>query len=191
MCPSQVSTPVAMSSDPCRYRCILGTRFAGSKDELSAPSMSPMGSALRSTPITMYPPLTCIAPTSLAISTSPRVGERSTTAFRVVCGGDAAAMPWPADHCGLAVGFMVLHDMPDPAAVLAEICARPGTGDPHHSRRQPSGDSCREQLGERRKVQLPEAHVVLGRARPGQPLRALTSQASLTLLTSPACIARR
>lgn len=38
----------------------------------------------------------------------------------VVC-GDAAVMPWPTDHCDLAIAFMSLHDMPDPASVICEI----------------------------------------------------------------------
>jgi SAM-dependent methyltransferase len=38
----------------------------------------------------------------------------------VVC-ADAAALPWPADEFDLAVAFMSLQDMADPAAVIGEI----------------------------------------------------------------------
>ena len=38
----------------------------------------------------------------------------------VVC-GDATMLPWSTDSCDLAVAFMCLMDMPDPAAAVREI----------------------------------------------------------------------
>lgn len=38
----------------------------------------------------------------------------------VVC-GDAVALPWSSNSCDLAVAFMCLMDMPDPAAAVREI----------------------------------------------------------------------
>jgi RimJ/RimL family protein N-acetyltransferase/2-polyprenyl-3-methyl-5-hydroxy-6-metoxy-1,4-benzoquinol methylase len=35
--------------------------------------------------------------------------------------GDAARLPWPANHFDLAVAFMTLHDMPRPATVIREV----------------------------------------------------------------------
>ena len=78
VCPSFVSTLEAISNAPSRYRCIFGTRLAGSNWRASALSISPVGSPVPSTPITMCPPLTCIAPTSLASSTSSRLEDRSS-----------------------------------------------------------------------------------------------------------------
>jgi SAM-dependent methyltransferase len=59
----------------------------------------------------------------LGIDSAPTLAAEAAGAGgyeEVVC-GDASAMPWPADHCDLAVAFMVLQDMPDPAAVIGEI----------------------------------------------------------------------
>lgn len=46
----------------------------------------------------------------------------------IVC-GDAASLPWPDDTFDLAIAYMSLHDMPDPAPVIAEIARvlRPGS----------------------------------------------------------------
>lgn len=46
----------------------------------------------------------------------------------IVC-GDAGALPWPDDTFDLAIAYMCLHDMPDPAPVVAEIARvlRPGS----------------------------------------------------------------
>ncbi len=45
----------------------------------------------------------------------------------VIC-GDATALPWPAGSFDLAIAFMVLHGMPDPAAAIQESARvlRPG-----------------------------------------------------------------
>lgn len=64
------------------------------------------------------------------VDCSPTLANRAIEAGgyeEVVC-GDAAALPWPADEFDIAVAFMSLHDMPNPAEVIKEIARvlRPG-----------------------------------------------------------------
>ncbi len=57
------------------------------------------------------------------IDTSPTLtaaAEQAGVYERIVC-GDAAALPWPADHFDLAIAFMSLQDMPQPATAIREI----------------------------------------------------------------------
>lgn len=57
------------------------------------------------------------------LDSSPTLAEAARAAGgyeEVVC-GDAVALPWSADSCDLAVAFMCLMDMPDPAAAVREI----------------------------------------------------------------------
>ena len=59
----------------------------------------------------------------IGVDSSPSLAAHARDAGgyeEVVC-GDAAMMPWPTDHCDLAIAFMSLHDMPDPASVSREI----------------------------------------------------------------------
>lgn len=53
-------------------------------------------------------------------STLVEAAQASGGYEEVVC-GDAAALPWSSDSCDLAVAFMCLMDMPDPAAAVREI----------------------------------------------------------------------
>lgn len=57
------------------------------------------------------------------IDSSPTLVARAREAggYEEVTCGDAVAMPWPNDHFDLAVAFMSLHDMPEPAGVIREI----------------------------------------------------------------------
>ena len=59
----------------------------------------------------------------IGIDASPTLAAHATDAGgyeEVVC-GDAAVMPWPTDYCDLAIAFMSLHDMPNPASAIREI----------------------------------------------------------------------
>jgi SAM-dependent methyltransferase len=59
----------------------------------------------------------------VGIDSSPTLASHAREAGgyeEIVC-GDAAALPWPADHFDLAVAFMSLHDMPNPFCVIKEI----------------------------------------------------------------------
>jgi SAM-dependent methyltransferase len=56
------------------------------------------------------------------IDRSPTLAAKAIEAGgydEIIC-GDAISLPWPAGHFDLAVAFMSLHDMPDPAAVISE-----------------------------------------------------------------------
>ncbi|MGI8714392.1 MAG: class I SAM-dependent DNA methyltransferase [Solirubrobacteraceae bacterium] len=59
----------------------------------------------------------------LGIDSSPTLAlaAREAGGYQEVVCGDAAVLPWPADHCDLAIAFMSLQDMPAPARVVAEI----------------------------------------------------------------------
>jgi SAM-dependent methyltransferase len=46
---------------------------------------------------------------------------RDAAGYEQVLCADAIAMPWPAAHFDLAIAFMSLHDMPNPAAAINEI----------------------------------------------------------------------
>lgn len=57
------------------------------------------------------------------LDSSPTLVEAARAAGgyeEVVC-GDAIVLPWSSDSCDLAVTFMCLMDMPDPAAAVREI----------------------------------------------------------------------
>ncbi len=57
------------------------------------------------------------------IDSSPTLAaatEQSGAYEEIVC-GDAAALPWPANHFDLAIAFMSLQDMPRPATVIREV----------------------------------------------------------------------
>ncbi len=54
-------------------------------------------------------------------SQKPILGFLQAGGYAEVVCGDAKAMPWPSDHCDLAVAFMVLQDAPDPTALIREI----------------------------------------------------------------------
>jgi SAM-dependent methyltransferase len=57
------------------------------------------------------------------IDSSPTLAARAREAggYEEVMCADAAALPWPADAFDLAVAFMSLHDMAEPAAAIGEI----------------------------------------------------------------------
>jgi SAM-dependent methyltransferase len=59
----------------------------------------------------------------IGIDSSPTLAAAAVEAGgyeEPIC-GDAAALPWPAGHCDLAIAFMSLHDMPDPASAISDI----------------------------------------------------------------------
>lgn len=57
------------------------------------------------------------------IDSSPTLVDhaRSAGGYEQVARADAAALPWPAESFDLAIAFMSLQDMPDPAAAISEI----------------------------------------------------------------------
>lgn len=59
----------------------------------------------------------------IGIDSSPTLVEhaRSAGGYEELVCGDAGEMPWPSGHADLAIAFMSLHDMPDPAAAIHEI----------------------------------------------------------------------
>lgn len=57
------------------------------------------------------------------IDSSPRLARHADEGGgyeEVVC-GDAVVLPWSESEFDLAIAYMSLHDMPDPARVIAEI----------------------------------------------------------------------
>jgi ubiquinone/menaquinone biosynthesis C-methylase UbiE len=54
-------------------------------------------------------------------STTLAARAREAGGYEEIVCGDAAALPWPAHRFDLAVAFMSLHDMRDPAGVIKEI----------------------------------------------------------------------